>query len=450
MLPKYDLHSIDGAIWDLQISEETFYDFLVKDLALDLIGKNEDEVKQLLVDNDELDSSRQIGNYFDEVMCEQVFGTTHANFVLEHCNSQIDDEEFRGVNRAARALGEDGFEKGKELFSKIKDEFENILESADDVIRGIKSGQVEFDADDALHITVAYALNAEYDFSENGSAKQIIDEFVKSGVSSERIFAEHLEGITSYAANLSINSVYDDLRNEIYPPACAPGSVEEAAALAFYIQQDNEYAGMSRGGPLGTQDIDMRADPAIETRIFREYTDEIVSKMLSLYDPVVVDLELYNEAKALKDTQIADKPESVALIEKNFANIGHKTAPYRSFEPILENAFAAAKNGTLKLDDIKAMAVARDLTHMRTSEMEDYMAIMHPELAKRNFLSQDISKSSMSEIMLGLMEGSSSAKSRLAELKEGLSQRVPEISKALIAFRKELYPEKSLDGPAIR
>lgn len=462
MTDKYTLEAVEREKDSLSISPESFYHASVKDDALIFIGDDQvgKAIADLIKDDEEFDrDNNALYMYYNETLLEVVYGDDHAHFVLSHCNSDPDEECYKesdnpGLVRASYAYADDVFERAKEMFSEMKEEYEEILENVDEVIKGFRSGELEFDAKDAYHVVAAIGLSDE--LSLDGSLQDVVAEFRSMELpESSSLYTDpsFMEKIKDFAVELATDIVHSNLKSEQYPAVTVPGSVEEAGAILHYLEEQkvDGYA----GDPLGSAYVDIRIDPRIEVRIFREYTDKVVQHMLGAYNPDAINTLEKMQALVLEKVYAADElREGSGFIETQFPRRQEgvsQVAPHRAIIPTLEMTFLNVKEGNATVNDYADLAKSRDLTGVYSSELKSYLAIMHPEVARLAVVREKLDLSSASRTLMGLIDGTAAGKSALASLKEAVAERVPEPTKALGAFRKTLYPENPApQGPQIR
>lgn len=458
MTTKYDIDEVGKIKSNLYMPEPRFYDFYINKEALKFLGETEvrSAVKELLNDGDDFTRSNDdLDRLYSEELFDEVHGPVFANYISDHSDNMGDESEFEGaenpvVEVAIRAYADDVFARAAEIFEEIKEEYESALENVGTVIDGFRSGEIAFEESNAYHIVAAAGLASELDLT--GSLAEVASQFRTVDLpesASLYISPEHMSTVTEFASSLAIDLVYDDKRDELYPKVTAPGSVEEAAAILYYLEEAGKR---SRDGGLGSESIGYATDPDIRTMIFCEYDDNMVAHMLGGFNPNANEsLESYQAAaltKAFKGNSLG--VEGAAFVQKHIPE-AEPSRSHRAVIPLLDVTIENAISGKVTLDNLKELTAARDLHSAFPGDLRRYLAIFHPEVAKLHVMQTNYGSYTTATTLLGLMDGSASGKAALASMKESVNAQVPAPSKALGVFRKTLYPDNPApQGPALR
>jgi hypothetical protein len=461
---KYSMENFTYHKSVLDTNPNDLYKHMVRVESLNIIKELEAEVLEMIGDGEtEFDySHRSIDSSFNDTL-DQTFPENKANLILEHSYNVEEDkglwedqdpDEARQT-QAYHTYKADVNEVCKEIFEEVRDRYEEINNEVYHDLDSIHSGELEPDQTNVYHIVGVNAL-AEYREFEGSFEEKVAQIRAEDEVG---ILPEDMELSKAFALDLAFRETVVVSLQNLYPAPVEPGSIEEASVICAYI----EAAGNSSYGgyPLGNAYIDARADGSYDDYALVEYKDNLASALLQTPVKQLTDEQEFGGKSALalshafKTNKLEIDEVSAAYINSNsFVKEAAKPSEMRRVIEHLNAIVDGSIGRKPVIEDYVQVAAERNLVHLSVSDLKAYLRLMHPEVARVQFVSEVFTKTDMDVLVTGLVDGANKSKERLVRLKETLDSAIAPATPALQSFRKlvdrKLNPtEPTPGGPSV-
>jgi hypothetical protein len=452
---KYGNDNLNYHRGSLTIRGGELYKHMVESDTLALMDEQESTLIECLKDGDDQDGAldnneRALNEHLDG----QTFPDGKASIVLDNSRNVEDDQglwegqdpDEARTSQASHTYTNDVNEEFKDIYERLKDRYDELNDDIDTELATIHSDPGYANPNDIIHVVAvnALAFNEDFEGTFADKVRQISELDMAKAFTSKMAFKEIIEGD----------------RAALYPDPVQPGSIMEAAAILDYLDASEQS---SRGGyGVGGAYIDSRSDGNEREYAFVEYTDNAATAVLGVFVEPITQERLF-EVRAIESLKYAladvkQEPDaaSVAVIARVE---GDKPAhvPAAQMKAVLAQmtGLVAGDLGRKPtVGDYENLASARNMRGMDKSELKQYLALVHPEVARVQAVSERYSKREMDALLTGVMDGSPKAKERVAALKTHVDELVAPATPALQAFRKgvesKLNPaDPGMDAPSL-